>query len=274
VTHYDEFGLSPTASVEEIQRTHRNLARLLHPDPIQDEELRRLAERQLKRVNHIYSILVDPVRRQKHNLQLTRRADVEMFARRRSWRATPWHASAAVTRLSLALGFQGVLWWSDAGNLRERVVYVDRVESRHLAPRSTATREEAAQLLLADTRELRRMLNQVILERDQAVARLTSLRSAVPFAPAVSLAAARPLASATSAEPQSGTGTASAVEANVETQNVARPNLIGTWIYSAPGARISPADQYPAEYIELLLTERDSMLWDRYRRATRCRIGR
>ena len=79
------------------------------------------------------------------------------------------------------------------------------------------------------------------------------------------MAAARPLASAASAEPQSGTGTASAVEANVETQNVARPNLIGTWIYSAPGARISPADQYPAEYIELLLTEHDSMLWGRYR---------
>ena len=74
--------------------------------------------------------------------------------------------------------------------------------------------------------------------------------------------------------PMLGSGTASAVEANVETQNVARPNLIGTWIYSAPGARISPADQYPAEYIELLLTERDSMLWGRYRRATMCRIGR
>jgi curved DNA-binding protein CbpA len=54
VTHYDEFGLSPTASVEEIQRAHRNLARLLQPDPIQDEELRRLAESQLKRINHMY----------------------------------------------------------------------------------------------------------------------------------------------------------------------------------------------------------------------------
>ena len=101
-----------------------------------------------------------------------REMSVAVCMLRRCARPLPPCFRTAVAGLSLALGFQGALWWSDAGNLRERVVYVDRVESRHLAPRSTATREEAAQLLLADTRELRRMLNQVILERDQAVAGL------------------------------------------------------------------------------------------------------
>ena len=93
MTHYDEFGLTPTASPEEIHRAHRSLARLLHPDPIQDEELRRLAENQLKRLNHVYSVLIDPVRRRTYDLQLNNsRASVGMeltIAPPPYWRLAP-----------------------------------------------------------------------------------------------------------------------------------------------------------------------------------------
>ena len=60
---YEEFGLSPSASAEEIAQAHKRLARLLHPDQLQDEDLRRLAECQMKRLNAIYAVLSDPQQR-------------------------------------------------------------------------------------------------------------------------------------------------------------------------------------------------------------------
>ena len=168
MTHYDEFGLPPTASLEEIQRAHRNLAKLLHPDPIQDGEVRRVAENQLKRLNGIYSVLVDPARRRQYDLQVSGALGVH-------WRpAAPerrsgWRIPAVAAGLSLVTGFLAASWWASPqlAPAVERIVYVERPERPAEAPRPE----------LADTRELRRMLNQVIFERDQALARLTVFRA-------------------------------------------------------------------------------------------------
>ena len=50
---YDELGLSPSATDEEVQAAYRKLAMLYHPDRVAhlSEEIRRAAEEKLKRLN-------------------------------------------------------------------------------------------------------------------------------------------------------------------------------------------------------------------------------
>ncbi len=64
---YEELGLSNSASPEDIRKAHRTLSRLLHPDQQTDETLRQAAELQMRRVNIIAGVLLDPQQRRKYD---------------------------------------------------------------------------------------------------------------------------------------------------------------------------------------------------------------
>lgn len=66
--YYEEFGIPRSASTEEIRRAYKSLVRLLHPDQIQDPDLKRLAEGQMKRINEIFAVLSDSDRRRAYDL--------------------------------------------------------------------------------------------------------------------------------------------------------------------------------------------------------------
>src|ERR1700690_417633 len=68
--YYEELGVHRVAEVEEIRHAWRNLARLLHPDQQQEEGLRLLAEKQMKRLNEICAVLTDPVERLRYDRSL------------------------------------------------------------------------------------------------------------------------------------------------------------------------------------------------------------
>lgn len=71
MTYYEELGISADASAEEIRQAHRRLVKLLHPDQHQDdEELRRLADLQLMRVNALVAELLDPASRDSYDARL------------------------------------------------------------------------------------------------------------------------------------------------------------------------------------------------------------
>ena len=72
LTHYDDLGLAPGASGEEIREAYLNLVRLLHPDLSSEPSLKRFSENQLKRVSRAYAVLSDPARRRRYDAQLTR----------------------------------------------------------------------------------------------------------------------------------------------------------------------------------------------------------
>lgn len=291
MTHYDEFGVPPTASAEEIQKAHRGLARLLHPDQIQDAALRASAESQLKRLNAIYSVLMDPVRRHHYDTQIVRfkgsaagRGELKRLAPSASLPKRGLNRAATMLAAVGALGAAlGAGWWWGYTHPERREATPTALppiptELKSMAPRGDRPAETAS-----DARELRRLLNQVIQERDAAMARLHSLRGEPPHAatrhlptaaaiPGLAQAAtpassAHPSPAAAEPVPSQTVAAATAVPASppVVTTAPARPRLAGTWIYSPPGGLSAPTDQYAAAYIELVLIERDDLLSGRYR---------
>jgi hypothetical protein len=71
MTYYDELGLTPAASAQEIRQAYKVLARLVHPDGQSDAAVRIMAERQMKRLHEILGILTDPYRRRDYDASLT-----------------------------------------------------------------------------------------------------------------------------------------------------------------------------------------------------------
>lgn len=67
MTYYEELGVTPKASQEEIRRAFRNASRLLHPDLQQDPGLRQLAEMQMRRLNEVVETLCDDARRAEYD---------------------------------------------------------------------------------------------------------------------------------------------------------------------------------------------------------------
>ncbi len=67
MNYYEELGLTPDATPEEIHQAHRQLTKLLHPDQQTDETLRRLAEAQMRRLNSIVDVLSDTDSRKQYD---------------------------------------------------------------------------------------------------------------------------------------------------------------------------------------------------------------
>ena len=70
IDYYEELGVERNASQEDIRESFRALVRLLHPDQQRDEQLRSIAETQLRKVNRIYAVLSDPERRRRYDESL------------------------------------------------------------------------------------------------------------------------------------------------------------------------------------------------------------
>lgn len=70
MNYYEELGLSPSAPAEQIRHAYRTLARLLHPDQFPDEDMKRLAELQMRRLNGIFAVLSDPEQRLRYQRQI------------------------------------------------------------------------------------------------------------------------------------------------------------------------------------------------------------
>lgn len=62
--YYAILEVSSTASLEDIKRAYRRLARLHHPDLNKDAE-----DRHIKRINEAYGVLGDPTRRMAYDIQ-------------------------------------------------------------------------------------------------------------------------------------------------------------------------------------------------------------
>lgn len=70
MSYYEELGLTAAATPDEIRKAHRTLSRLLHPDQQTDEVIRDAADRQMRRLNAMVDILLDPRLRRRYDESL------------------------------------------------------------------------------------------------------------------------------------------------------------------------------------------------------------
>jgi DnaJ-like protein len=232
--YYQELGITRTASVEEIRRSYKRLARLIHPDRCGYDSARTDAEQQMKRLNAIKATLLDPMARLRYDLELS-----DSFAL--SQRPTPapksrfWPAWGAILAAALALG----------------CAYL-KVEPRSEAKSSARPVPQPA-APIAIPRKMRQ-------PRPQQIA----YRAVVP-PPAPLLEATPRISPVISAEPLIEFEPIPVVKEVVPPPPAATDStLAGDWLFVAP-RHTGTFGLYPPEYIELRITESSGVLRGRYR---------
>src|SRR5271157_1875371 len=94
MNYYEELGLTPEATPEEIHQAHRKLTKLLHPDQQTDETLRRIAEAQMRRLNSIVDVLSDSDSRKQYDKGVNAASE------------RPPHYAPSATNLGVAAGME------------------------------------------------------------------------------------------------------------------------------------------------------------------------
>jgi curved DNA-binding protein CbpA len=264
VTYYEELGISPAASVEEIREAYKQIARLLHPDTLRDERSRIVAECQMKRLNSVYETLTHAEQRRIYDLSIGAcRADVVMV---KGWR---WEWCVKKLRgpdgAWIGAGFIVMLamLWAMAGNPAEapaaRIIEPAVGEKRAVLPsRDAGKASRPNEQLEAYALQLRRQVDQLSAERNAAVAQIGALERRVAEAEARASPAVDGQAIAA---PQ----VAEAAVAPRMWRTPAKNDFAGTWYYEVPRDSGVGRGLYPPEYIEAVIREESGYLIGRYR---------
>ncbi len=278
ITYYDELGVAPNASPEEIRAAFRALARLLHPDQQTDPLLKDMAEKQMRRLNPIYTALNDPLRRKIYDEDLedgfaptivvgqAPPRDLRRLASRGIWIAT----------IIISAGF--LFWFASENPILP--VFHDR-DARASEPDASELRTAPA--LVSDPNspaEVVRLRAELRLRTQQRDAALKELgRIPAPVAATETPGSSIPSAqrSTPSRSLPAMTMTELPVAPKISTALVAPPRgtesagtgkrLAGFWFYVKPlaGQNNKNKTLYPPEFIEATLTEANGVLNGKYR---------
>ena len=110
MNYYEELGIKADADEEEIRKAHRRLVKLMHPDHQRDQNLKMLAETQMRRLNSIVSVLLDPEEREEYDEELRGLHNVKAPVQT-AWRSVPWWIASTLGAVLLTVG--GVWFYAD-----------------------------------------------------------------------------------------------------------------------------------------------------------------
>jgi len=283
ITFYEELGVAPDASPQEIRDAFHAYARLLHPDQQSDPVLRAFAEKQMRKLNRVYAVLSDPGRRREYDEIMGEPPgalivnDVPAPSGFGRWRARmPWVAAIVVSA--------GVLIWlayDAAPGSPNRSVDSNSVSAA--APRiSSAPAANAKSRPLSNESSdaaaiarLKSELTAAVTQRDAALQEVEKLRGASENRTQTASNSSEPrpaepagAAPLTITELPSAPKTAAAVIANVaRSETPLNRKLAGFWFYARPpeGQQNKDRSLYLPEYIEATITEENGTIHGRYR---------
>ncbi|HXB68785.1 MAG TPA: J domain-containing protein [Candidatus Acidoferrales bacterium] len=282
MTLYEELGVDPSASPEGIRHAYRLLARLLHPDHLSDEELRPLAEIQMKRLHQIVAVLTDPEARGEydaglHPLPAPRPRDFAGLAPGAGrfhvrpallvWIGTALSAMAAIASFYY-LAQPSIENPLDALRSKpaEAIQALPESSPNPPAQRSSPagqavhSTEAAFDIEKADVvRNLRRQLNESQTEYQDALLQIGRLRSQnTPASISQNVAIRPPEASEPVVEAKA--------KAPPDTASSLGFTFTGNWLYVPSAVPDSgPNHLYPPEYIELRAAEQGGVIRGHYR---------
>ena len=278
ITFYDELGVAPNATQEQIRDSFRALVRILHPDHQTDEQLKEIAERQMRKLNRIYAVLSDAEKRRRYNESL---ADEDLGRTiilspnsnvnvRRLMERIAWIAALTLVVITL-------LWLSSEDPAASQSQSSEK-SIRKSPPQSPPPGTQSAELA-----KIRSELHLMQMERDAALLELTRLRAAPPGAlpkwtprwtPAAPVTvAAVPVPTAMTElppTPQPALALPAPVPSRLlQPQKPASATLrpfSGFWFYMKPATtQHGKTTLYPPEFIETTITEQNGTIRGRYR---------
>ncbi len=288
MSYYDELGIAMSASTEEIRRAYKEMARLLHPDWHQDEGLRLAAERQMKRLNAMMAVLVDPVARRRYNLTLAGSpAALMAHGRVRSWAVQgSWvwlvtvGIAAGLTYYFVGLGGAGSPARPQTGKGSQAVARATNA-SDHVA---RSVEIKPARAIRGTERQPEGLAEASAVLEPREGESIMGSESTGPFLSSA-LAAVLP------AQVPSGTSKVEVEQIEAEVKDQVPPivpaanlpsvlitvppapdktaavvgGLRETWLFVPSQSPERQELLYPPEYIELKIVQKDSLLFGRYR---------
>jgi curved DNA-binding protein CbpA len=279
ITYYDELGVAPDASPDEIRDAFRLFVRLLHPDQQTDPQLKEIAEKQMRKLNRIHAVLSDPDSRRRYDEILD--TDFAPPIIINSLSPGPRRLGATLAWAAAIVVSAGLLIWLASDN-------TSGVQSRAFDPSSTPATTSAFAPAPAGKNagdqdsgagqisQLRSDLRAVIVERDAAIQELNKLRGnpdnrtrqALQSGGTWPIDGTEPKPAMTMTELPSASKLP--ILPNSAPPRIERPanrQLAGFWFYAKPpdGQTNKNQSLYPPEYIEATITEDGGAIHGRYR---------
>ena len=246
--YYEELGVEHSASADEIRQAYKHLARLLHPDHCGDEQGRRLADLQMKRLNGMLRVLTNPVDRESYDRSsLSRTPALSGPPKSLDWKAPQW-LWPALGAILLA-GILSLLIRTPRPAATAVGAHEAAAEQAASPPKPEASRAHAYERPVRDS------------------ARDESEREDVPADHAMGRpAGGRSVPEPVFEEPAPVSTTAPPAASPVAAlwPRPASPSMAGSWLF-VPTPDTKSAGLYPPEYIELRVMEEEGVLRGRYR---------
>jgi hypothetical protein len=279
ITFYEELGVEPGASPEEIRDAFRSLVRLLHPDQQIDAQLKEIAEKQMRKLNRIYAVLSDPVSRRRYDEDLEDDTGTRIVVNP-SWPAQK-RLAGRVAWAGAILISAGLLLWLAADYTPEPATrpHYQSNDSAYIPP--SPERPVDAVKPSTEVARLLADLAAVTVERDAAVSELNRLRGRPAAADSGNLPLPKPSDLRSSSVPRSPAITMTELPsasrlpsvAPVRLERVPSRQIGGFWFYVKPpqGQQNKNRALYPPEYIEVTIAEENGQISGKYR--SRFQIG-
>jgi curved DNA-binding protein CbpA len=276
ITYYDELGLASNASAAEIRNSFLALARILHPDQQTDPVLKDVADRQMRKLNGIYTVLSDPERRRRYDDLLAEEPPLPVMQPEEDAGSHPWRGRAVWGgAFVVGAGLLLWLWMANTGapqSAAQASASVPPVSGARLPARGNSSGSDSAEVA-----RLRADLRSLAAQRDAAIQELERLRGGSVAADSVTIAStALPGAAPPAVPSRKGTTLPAITELPPAPARAGPPpatprpvsrGLPGFWFYVKPpeGQQNQNRSLYPPEYIEAIITEVNGIVQGRYR---------